>query len=156
MPAPLVEIGLLDEVYAALRRAFESNKPTCKGYGGTPVHLFEMVLRRGSREWEKYVAKLMPLYVEFGAANHLAHALTLLIERLDGGDLSQAQLEEWNSVWQHHGANIEELEIALESLSAATESIKAKSDRPLFELPQEIRSLVRPLLNVSLGPILDT
>jgi len=153
LPEPLIEVGLLDDVATALRRAFEENARDFDDYGGTPNDLFWMVLRRGSRDWDKYVATLMPLYVEFGVADKLARGLTQLIERLDEGDLSPGQLDEWNAVWQKHGAAVEEVEIALKCLSAATDAIKTKSDRPLFRLPQEIRSLVRALLTHSLGPV---
>jgi len=153
LPEPLVEVGLLEDVSATLRRAFEQNQRKFDGYGGTPEDLFWMVLRRGSHDWDRYVATLMPLYVEFGVADKLARGLTQLIKRLDEGDFSHGQLDEWNAVWKKHGAGVDELEIALQCLSAAIEAIKTKSDRPLFQLPQEVRSLVRSLLNHSLGPV---
>ena len=156
LPEPLIEFGGLDDVSAALRRAFGENERKFDGYGGTPNDLFWMVLRRGSRDWDKYVATLMPLYIEFGVADKLARGLTQLVERLDEGDFSPGQLDEWNAVWQKHGAAVEELKIALKCLSAATEAIKTKSDRPLFQLPQEVRSLVRSLLNHSLGPVSES
>lgn len=156
LPEPLVEVGLLDDVSTALRRAFEENERKFDGYGGTPTDLFWMVLRRGSRDWDRYVATLMPLYIEFDVADELARGLTQLIERLDEGDFSPGQLDEWNAVWQKHGAAVEELKISLMCLSAATEAIKTKSDRPLFQLPQEVRSLVRSLLTHSLGPISES
>jgi tetratricopeptide (TPR) repeat protein len=156
LPEPMIEVGLLDEVSAALRAAFVENGREFDRYGGTPQDLFWMVLRRGSGDWDKYVATLMPLYVEFQVADKLARGLTQLIERLDAADFSHKQLDEWNAVWQRHGAPVEELQIALKCLSAATEAIKTKSDRPLFQLPQEIRSLVRSLLCHSLGPVSES
>ena len=156
LPEPLVEIGLLDDVSTALRRALEENERKLDGYGGTPKDLFWMVLRRGSSDWDKYVATLMPLYVEFGVADKLARGLTQLIERLDKGEYNPGQLDQWNAVWQKHGAAIEELEIALQCLAAATEAIKTKSDRPLFQLPREVRSLVRSLLTHTLGPVSES
>jgi len=153
LPEPLIEVGLLDDVATALRRAFEENARDFDDYGGTPNDLFWMVLRRGSGDWDRYVAALMAMYIEFGVADKLARGLTQLIERLDEGNLSLGQLDEWNAVWQKHGAAVEEVEIALKCLSAATDAIKTKSDRPLFQLPQEIRSLVRALLTHSLGPV---
>ncbi len=156
LPEPLVDVGLLDDVSTALRRAFEENNRDYEGYAGTPIALFGMVLRRGSGDWDKYVATLMPLYIEFGVADKLARGLTQLIERLDEGDFSPGQLAEWNAVWQKHGAAVDELKIALMCLSAATDAIKTKSDRPLFRLPQEVRSLVRSLLTHSLGPVSDS
>ncbi|MCA9009830.1 MAG: hypothetical protein KDB01_08790 [Planctomycetaceae bacterium] len=152
LPEPLVEVGLLDDVSTALRHAFEENNHDCEAYAGTPNVLFWMVLRRGSRDWNKYVSTLIPMYVEFGVADKLARGLTQLIKRLDEGDFSHGQLDEWNAVWQKHGAGIDELEIALQCVAAATEAIKTKSDRSLFRLPQEVRSLVRSLLDHTLGP----
>ncbi|MEZ5308494.1 MAG: hypothetical protein R2684_15225 [Pyrinomonadaceae bacterium] len=46
---------------------------------------------------------------------------------------------------------LEKLEIPLKVLRASYEAIKTKSDRPLFQLPREIRQLIRPLLNHTLG-----
>ena len=42
-------------------------------------------------------------------------------------------------------------------ITAAIDVIKSnpKSDRALFRLPLEIRQLIRPLLNESLGPVED-
>ncbi|MEJ7595841.1 MAG: hypothetical protein WKF77_30380 [Planctomycetaceae bacterium] len=151
IPEPLLEIGLLEEVISSLRQAFHEIEPTNIGYGGAPKDLFWMVLRRGSGDWERYVAALLPLYVEFGATEKLGSGLTHLIEKLDQGDYTHNQLDLWNSLWHEHATNIEALEIPLSCLSAAIEVIKSKSDRPLFVLPKEVRSLVRSLLNKSLG-----
>jgi tetratricopeptide (TPR) repeat protein len=151
VPEPQVEIGTLDEVCHSLRQAFTENKPDCEGYGGTPGDLFWMVLRRGVGDWDMYVATLVPLYVEFGVADKLGRGLTQLIQRLDEGNYSDEQLDQWNAVWQKHGADIEDLQIPLKCLSVSIEVIKTKSDRPLFQLPLEVRSLVRPLLSKTLA-----
>jgi len=153
LPEPLLGIGTLEEVASSLKQAFQENEQTISSYGGTPEDLFWMVLRRGSGDWERYVATLLPLYVEFGATEKLGSGLTHLIEKLDQGDYTHNQLDLWNSLWHEHGVNIEALEIPLSCLSAAIAAIKTKSDRPLFALPIEVRSLVRSLLNKSLGDL---
>ncbi len=153
LPEPLLEVGTLEEVASSLRKAFQENEPTISSYGGTPKDLFGMVLRGGSSDWERYVATLLPIYVEFGATEKLGSGLTQLIEKLDQGDYSHNQLDLWNSLWHELGVNIEALEIPLSCLSAAIAAIKTKSDRPLFVLPIEVRSLVRSLLNKSLGNV---
>jgi len=151
MPVPMLEIGLLEEVVSSLRQAFQENEQTCSGYSGTLNDLFWMVLRRGSGDWERYVASLLPLYVEFGVTETLGSGLTHLIEKLDQGDFTYDQLDLWNSLWHKHGVNIEALEIPLSCLAAAIAAIMTKSDRALFALPIEVHSLVRSLLNKSLG-----
>ncbi|WP_417734953.1 hypothetical protein [Rosistilla oblonga] len=153
IPEPLMELASLNEVVTALRRAFAENAPDREAFGGTPEDLFWMVLRRGCDDWERYVAALLPLYVEFEAAEVLGRGVTQLIGKLDAGDYTRGQLDYWNSIWQERGAAVEALELPLKCLAAATEAIKTKSDRPLFALPQEIRSLVRSLLTSTLGPV---
>jgi len=83
LPEPLLEIGTLEEVASSLKQAFQENEQTISSYGGTPEDLFWMVLRRGSGDGERYVATLLPLYVEFGATEKLGSGLTHLIEKLD-------------------------------------------------------------------------
>lgn len=156
LPEPLVEVGLLEDVSVELRRAFEENERTLEGYGGTPSRLFWMVQNRGSSDWDKYIGELVPLYLEFGVVDKLVSGLTQLISSLDQGDFSHAQLDLWDAAWQKHGAAVEDMEIAMSCLSAATKAIKTKSDRPLFQLPLEVRSLVRSLLTHSLGPVSES
>ena len=150
---PLLEIGTLEDFAYTLNLAFQENDAKHYSYGSDPTTLIWMVLRRGSGDWDRYVAALLPLYVEFGATEKLGNGLTHLIEKLDQGDYTHNQLDLWNSLWHRHGASIEALEIPLSCMSAAVAAIKTKSDRPLFALPMEVRSLVRSLLNKSLGEV---
>ena len=122
-------------------------------YGGTPDDLLWMVLRASPSEWDEYASQLVGLFFKFESAEKLGQGLTRSIRHIDEGGYSPTQIDKWNSVWQKAGEDCEDLEIPLRCLNAAVEVIKSdpKSDRPLFQLPLEIRRLVRPLLNKSLG-----
>lgn len=108
-----------------------------------------MVLRRSPCEWTYYVAEIVPLYIQYGVAEKLGQGVTKSIQDLDQGGFSKSRLDTWNAAWQQAGEGCDDLEIPIRCLSAAVEVMKA--DRPLFQLPLEIRGLVRPLLNRSLG-----
>ena len=151
-PEPMIATANRDQVIVALETAFRTGERTSEDYGGTPRDLLAMVLRRGHQEWESYIAALVPLYVNNGAGAKLGQGLTQTIEMLDAGGYSESQLDAWNVAWRKSGEECEELEIPLQSLDAAVEAIKTKSDRPLFRLPLEIREIVRPLLAKSLSP----
>jgi len=151
---PMIAIHRLSDVLAALTRAFEEGDKESEFYGGTASDLLSMILRRGPAEWSEYIAAIAPLFVQHGAADKLGHGVTRSIQSLDEGDYSASQLDVWNDAWQAAGRACEALQIPLECLDAAVEVIKSnpKTDRPLFRLPLEIRQLIRPLLNKSLGP----
>ena len=71
--------------------------------------------------------------------------------------VSDRDLPSWGFFEIHHLAPlVDGLKIALKCLSAATEAIRTRSDRPLFQLPREVRSRVRALLTRSLGPVSDS
>jgi len=151
IPEAMIPIKSLDESVASLQRAFDEGDPEASDYGGTPRNVLRMILDRGHPSWAEFVERLIPIYAKYGALNSLSSGLTQSIEVLDGGEYSELQLDLWNSSWQQFGAEHEELSIALSSLDAAVEVIKTGSDRPLFDLPLEIRELVRGLLRNALS-----
>lgn len=155
LPEPMVMTSSREAVIEAVRTAFRDGDPSASDFGGTPHDLLAAVLRRGPNEWPAYVTDLAPLYIEHGAADKLGQGLIRTIAALDAGAYSAAQLDTWNSAWQEAGAHCEGLALPLLGLAAATEAIKTKSDRPLLRLPAEIRTLIRPLLTVTLGPLED-
>lgn len=155
LPEPMVMTSSREAVVEAVRTAFRDGDPSASDFGGTPHDLLAAVLRRGPNEWPAYVTDLAPLYIEHGAADKLGQGLIRTIAALDAGAYSAAQLDTWNSAWQEAGAHCEGLALPLLGLAAATEAIKTKSDRPLLRLPAEIRTLIRPLLTVTLGPLED-
>lgn len=143
----------LDEIRKALTRAFDEGNPQVAEYGGTPSDLIWMVLRRSPGEWANYISEIVPLYVKHGVAEKLGQGVTRSIQHLDEGGFSKSQIDTWNSAWQQAGKGCDDLEIPLRCLDAAVEVMKSEppTDRPLFQLPLEIRRLIRPLLNRSLG-----
>jgi regulator of sirC expression with transglutaminase-like and TPR domain len=146
LPEAMIPLASRTDAMAALSRAFDEGDPAAEYYGGTPHDVLKVVLRKGHREWADYVSDLVPIYQSHGAGAKLGNGLTRAIAFLDEGDFSPTQLDAWNDAWQEAGRGIDELEIALRSLDCAVRAIKTGSDRPLFELPLEIRELVAPLL----------
>ena len=146
LPEAMIPLASRTDAMAALSRAFEEGDPAAEYYGGTPHDVLKVVLRKGHREWADYVSELVPIYQKHGASATLGNGLTRAIAFLDEGDFSPTQLDAWNDAWQKAGRGVEELEIPLRSLDCAVRAIKTGSDRPLFELPLEVRELVAPLL----------
>ena len=153
LPESMVAFRPRSEVIAALTRAFEQGDRETEEYGGTPADLLWMVLRGSPSEWENYAKQITALYAKFDMAEKLGQGITQTIRHLDEGGYSAAQIDRWNSIWQEAGMDCEGLELPLRCLKLAAEVIKSepKTDRPLFQLPLEIRRLVRTLLNKSLG-----
>ncbi len=151
LPEAMIPIRPLEQSIENLRRAFEEGDRTAGSYGGTPKDVLRMVLRRERQSWPEFIQKLISVYAEYKALDKLGSGLTDSIAALDDGDYSEAQLDLWNSSWQEFGSKHEELEIPLKALKAAIEAIKTGNDLPLFNLPLEIREIVRPLLKNTLS-----
>lgn len=112
-----------------------------------------MVLQRPVSDWRSYCAGIAELYLANELADTLGHGLTASIETLDQGDFTDAQLAQWQAIWHEIGDGCEGLQIPLRCLDAAVAVITTRppSDVPLLKLPLEIRKLIRPLLNATLG-----
>lgn len=153
LPESMVAFRPRSEVIEALTRAFAEGDRETEEYGGTPDDLLWMVLRGSPSEWENYAKQITALHAKFDTAEKLGQGITQTIRHLDEGEYSAAQIDKWNSIWQEAGMDCEGLELPLRCLKLAAEVIKSepKTDRPLFQLPLEIRRLVRTLLNKSLG-----
>lgn len=152
-PEPMVPLRPRQDVLAALTTAFEDGDRESEDYGGTPNDLLAMILKKGHSDWADYVAAITPLFVQHGVAEKLGQGITQSIQHLDEGGFSESQWDIWNNAWQAAGKDCEDLQIPLECLDAAVDVMKSDppTDRPLFRLPLEIRQLVRPLLNITLG-----
>ena len=110
-----------------------------------------MIIGRERSSWPGFVEKLVPVYAQRDALSSLGSGLTESIEVLDAGGFSETQLDLWNSTWQRFSTEYDELSIPLAALDAAVRVIKTSKDRPLFDLPLEIRKIVQPLLKNSLS-----
>jgi hypothetical protein len=112
-----------------------------------------MVLGRSPAQWANYISVIASMYIEHGCADKLGQGITKSIQHLDEGGFSKSQIESWNAAWQQAGQGCDALEIPLRCLDAAVEVMNSdpRSDRALFRLPLELRGLIRPLLNRSLG-----
>ena len=149
----LIDHCSLEEVKAALARAFNEGSPETSEYGGAPHDLLWMVLGRSPAQWANYISVIASMYIEHGCEDKLGQGITKSIQHLDEGGFSKSQIESWNAAWQESGQGCEALEIPLRCLDAAVEVMNSdpRSDRALFRLPLELRGLIRPLLNRSLG-----
>jgi len=141
----------LEEVNAALARAFNEGAPETSEYGGTPHDLLRMVLGRSPAQWADYISVKTAMYIEHGCADKLGQGITKSIQHLDQGGFSKSQIESWNAACQQAGQGSDALEIPLRCLDVAVEVMNSDppSDRALFRLPLELRGLIRPLLNRS-------
>jgi tetratricopeptide (TPR) repeat protein len=150
---PMIDHASLEDVKTALARAFNEGSPETNEYGGAPHDLLSMVLGRSPAQWANYISVIASMYVEHGCADKLGQGITKSIQHLDEGGFSKSQIESWNAAWQQAGQGCEALEIPLRCLDAAVEVMNSdpRSDRALFRLPLELRGLIRPLLNRSLG-----
>jgi tetratricopeptide (TPR) repeat protein len=143
----------LEDVKTALARAFVEGARETNEYGGAPRDLLSMVLGRSPAQWANYISVIASMYIEHGCADKLGQGITKSIQHLDEGGFSKSQIESWNAAWQQAGQGCDALEIPLRCLDAAVEVMNSdpRSDRALFRLPLELRGLIRPLLNRSLG-----
>ena len=105
------------------------------------------------KEWSAYCVGVASLYNQYGVVDKLGQGITQSIKFLDEGEYSKPQLIAWMEAWRAAGDQLDDLRIPLQCLDAAIEIILSDSptDLPLLGLPVEIRQLVRPLLNSSLG-----
>jgi hypothetical protein len=150
---PMIDHCSLEDVKTALSRAFVEGSPETSEYGGIPHDLLWMVLGRSPAQWANYISMIASMYIEHGCADKLGQGITKSIQHLDEGGFSKSQIESWNDAWQQAGQGCDALEIPLRCLDAAVEVMNSdpRSDRALFRLPLELRGLIRPLLNRSLG-----
>jgi DNA polymerase III delta prime subunit len=150
---PMIDHCSLEDVKTALSRAFVEGSPETSEYGGAPHDLLWMVLGRSPAQWANYISVIASIYIEHGCEDKLGQGITKSIQHLDEGGFSKSQIESWNAAWQQAGQGCDALEIPLRCLDAAVEVMNSDpcSDRALFRLPLELRGLIRPLLNRSLG-----
>lgn len=154
---PLATVALRsgDDLLISLKNALSLGDRQSRAYGGFSFELLSMLLKRGPSEWAVDVSRIAPLYIQAGVADKLGQSLTRTIRLLDEGDFSASQLELWYRAWLLVATDCEDLQIPLACLKAAVEILKADTpgDRPLFRLPIEVRSLIRPLLQKSLADV---
>lgn len=150
IPQARIPVGIWADAMNELKQAFEMADSNLDSYGGDPFALIKMVLQKGSTEWNTCATDLMQIYTKYNACEKLCTGLITSIECLEVSGFSNTQLDMWNAAWQSAGQNNESCTIALKALRCAVETIKTHSDRPLFQLPLEIRELILPLLSKTL------
>jgi hypothetical protein len=152
---PALELSAPSEFLHALSHAFQHGAPDSHAFAGNPTRLLSRLLRRSPHDWHTYISRIATLFLQHQLGGRLAVAMVRCISTLDQAGLSAAQLQLWNSLWQQAGTGCPELQIALRCTAAAVSVLTGTrpSVRPLFQLPLEIRRLVRPLLSSTLGPV---
>jgi len=150
---PLVALDSRQAVLSALEHAFSESGPETDGYGGAPGDLLLMILQHNALEWPAYCAGITSLYDQFGVLDMLGQGVTRSIQYLDEGDYTESQIKAWLAAWQTAGDQHDDLRIPLLCLEAGSAVVLSDppTDLPLLRLPMEIRQLVRPLLNATLG-----
>ncbi len=151
LPEATIPTRSVNESVESIEQAFEDGDPETDPFGGDPSGILQMILRREHPSWPEFIERLVPVYAEYRALESLGSGLTESIAFLDGGGYSQTQLDLWNDSWQKAGGEYDDLTIPLAALDAAIQVIKSGNDRALFDLPVEIRQIVRPLLKNALA-----
>ncbi|MFN9157639.1 MAG: hypothetical protein ACK6D5_07710, partial [Planctomyces sp.] len=152
---PTLELAAPADFLQALNYAFKHGAPESHAFSGNPTRLLSRILRRSPHDWHTFISHITPLFLRHQHGGPLAIAVVRSIATLEQSGLSATQLQLWNSLWQQAGLNCPPLQIALRCLAAAVSVLTSTraTERPLFQLPPEIRQLVRPLLSHSLGPL---
>ena len=150
---PMIMTSVALAVASALVDAFQRVPRKSPSYGGTPGDLTATLLRRGHQDWATYLKALVPVYLANNCASELGTAAVRSAAVFDDGEYSLAQMDMWLEAWRSAADENEHLSTSIVWLAAALEAIKSKSERPLLSIPLEIRTLIRPLLSKSLGPL---
>ena len=150
---PLIAIATLEEVLKTLDRAMSLRKKYALEFAGTPQDILSMILKRPRSDWSNYCPQIAKRYIENDLVDQFGQGLTRTIELLDKGDFTAAARCEWVSIWRDVGDPHDGLSIPLQCLDAAVAVMNSDppSDVPLLRLPPEMRKLVRPMLNTTLG-----
>ena len=99
-----------------------------------------------SNQWQNEIEALVTIFAKYKKMEMLGSALMNSIGSLTLGDEALALFGRWEETWQEIGAQYEYLQPALKALKAAREAVEAGNDKPLFQLPKEIRDIVRPMI----------
>jgi len=150
---PMIITSVASAVASALADAFQQTPRESPSYGGAPEDVVATLLRRGHQDWASYLQALVPVYLANNYTSELGTAAVRSAGVFDGGEYSLAQMDTWLAAWRSAAAENTQLGTSVEWLAAALEAIKSKSERPLLSIPLEIRTLIRPLLSKSLGPV---
>lgn len=141
-----------EDAARALARAFGQGDPKAEEYGGRSGELIRALLHHGEDEWSSRAAMVVSQYSKHDCLAKLSAGVVQAIASISDRGLSPSQLNLWNSAWQEATKGIVELEVARRCLRAAVDSLIAGSDRALFDLPMELREIIRPLLGSAISP----
>ncbi len=99
-----------------------------------------------SNQWQNEIETLAIIFARHKKMEMLGSALMNSIGSLTLNDEALALFGRWEETWQEVGAQYEYLQPALKALKAAREAVEVGNDKPLFQLPKEIRDIVRPMI----------
>lgn len=150
---PMIMTSNAQVVASALTEAFQRVPRESPSFGGTPADVVATLLQRGHQDWANYLRAIVPVYLASDHAGELGTAVVRSAGLFDNGEYSAAQMDTWLSAWRTAAGDHKGLHTSIGWLAAALEAIKSRNERPLLSIPLEIRTLVRPLLAKSLGPV---
>lgn len=137
----------LDKAHEALQNAFTTGEKKAEYYSSYVFYTLKAIAALGSSFWQKEIVWLLQLFDRYNSLDHLGSALMRSAKIFIDEDSLLSSLKKWQQLWQKEGEGYEEMQLPLQALIAARLAIEQKSDKPLFELPKEIRDLISPLLS---------
>lgn len=108
--------------------------------------ILNSIIKSGFSNWENEISFLLPLYDKYKVMEYLSENLINTIDIFIHDDILLLHFNRWQELWQKEASDYEFMETPLKVLRVVREALEDKSDKPLFELPKEIRDLVLPLI----------
>jgi len=146
---PEVYFNLLqiDNAHIALKEAFIKGDKGSEYYPSNTKNILLSINQLGHSFWKEQITLILLLYSEFEVIDSLSSALIQSISFFIEDESLISLFKKWQQVWQQEGEKYKEMQLALQVLGAALLAVEQKSDKPLMELPKEIRELVLPMLD---------
>jgi len=148
---------LLTEVYYLTNNPEKARKALKKVFKYTQnesrmIEIFGMnnilaaLVRIPENKWSKEIDFLLKLFKDNQKLEYLSASLIRLVELFISDELLFQKLKRWSEIWSIKSEKLIQIQPAIKVLWASLLAIETKSDKPLFELPKEIRELVLPML----------
>ena len=109
-------------------------------------HILEILVNKGHTFWEEEIRYLVSIFKKYNMMVSLGGGLLFSIKTFSSNKNIVALFSQWQAIWEEVAEDEMYIEIPLQALKASKEALEAKSDKPLFELPKEVRDLVLPLI----------
>jgi len=148
---------LLTEVYYLTNNPEKARKALKKIFEYTQnesrmIEIFGMnnilaaLARIPENKWSKEIDFLLKLFKNNQKLEYLSASLIRSVELFISDELLFQKLKRWSEIWSIKSKKLIQIQPAIKVLWASLLAIETKSDKPLFELPKEIRELVLPMI----------